>query len=37
MSKTFGCKSVSDNRDGFNVWCVLQVGSGSVSGIINGD
>lgn len=29
MNKTFGCKSVGDNRDGLNIWSVLQVGSGS--------
>ena len=37
MSKTFGCKSVDDNRDGLNVWSVLQVGSRSASGIITDD
>jgi hypothetical protein len=37
VSKTFGCKSVADKRDGLSVWSVWQVGSGSVSGIITVD
>ncbi len=35
MSKTIGCNSVDDNWDGLNVSNVVQVGSGSASGMIN--
>ena len=37
VSKKFGCKSVDDNMDGFIVQSVVQVGSGSASGIITDD
>lgn len=33
VSKKFGSKSVDDNRDGLNVYSVMQVGRGSMSGI----
>jgi len=31
VSKKFGCEPVDDNGDGLNVFCVVQVGSGSSS------
>ena len=37
MSKQFGCNSVDDNWDGFKLYSVMQVGSGSASGIITDD
>ena len=37
FSKTFGCKSVDDNMDGFIVQSVVQVGNGSASGVITDD
>jgi len=37
VSKQFACKSVNDNRDGLNVWSVLQAGSRSTSGLITDD
>jgi len=37
VSKTFGCKSVEDNGDGFTVRGVVQVGSGSAPGMITDD
>lgn len=37
MSKTFGCKSVDGNCNGFSVQRVVQEGSGSASGIITDD
>ena len=37
MSKKFGCKSVDDNADGFNVKGVVQVRSGGTSGMVTDD
>jgi hypothetical protein len=37
VSKKFGCKSVDENGDGLNVRSVVQVGSGSMSGMVTGD
>jgi hypothetical protein len=37
VSNKFGCKSVDDKMDGFNVESVVQVGNGSASGIITDD
>jgi hypothetical protein len=37
VSKTFGCKSVDGNGDGFSVQSVVQVGSETASGIITDD
>jgi len=37
VSKKFGCNSVDDNWDGLKVYSVVQVGSGSASGMITDD
>jgi hypothetical protein len=37
VSKTFDCKSVDDKLDGLNIYRVVQVGSGSASGVITDD
>ena len=37
VSKTFGCKSVDGDWDGFSVQSVVQTGNGSASGIITDD
>jgi hypothetical protein len=36
VNKIFGCESVDDDWDGFNVKSVVQMGGGSTYGIITG-
>ena len=37
VSKKFGCNSMDDNWDGLKVYSVVQLESGSVSGMITDD
>ena len=37
VSNKFDCQSVDDNWDGHSVYSVVQVGSGTASGIITED